>query len=104
MRKAELFQAGQKTFLLLAAKHPEYEFRGVSSAAPRHHGENKAREIGVIEVGDAAPSQPFCLVGAAGRLDHRHPRTPCFRNSMQRLSIHTNFMAKTANIGLSSAL
>jgi len=36
MRKPELFQAGQKTFLLLAAKHPKYEFSGVSCAAPRH--------------------------------------------------------------------
>src|ERR1700730_4666069 len=73
LRKPELFETRQKALLLLAAKHPEHEFRGVSCAAPRHHGEHEAREIGVIEVGDAAPSQPFRLVCAAGRLGNRLP-------------------------------
>ena len=29
MAKAELLEARQEAFLLLAAKHPEHEFRGV---------------------------------------------------------------------------
>ena len=57
--EAELFQARQEALLLLAAKHPEHELRGIGGAAPRHHGENEAGEIGMIEIGDAAPSQPF---------------------------------------------
>jgi hypothetical protein len=63
--EAELFETGKKTFLLLAAKHPEHEFRGVRRAAPCHHRQNEAGEIGVIEICDDAPSQPFCLVNAA---------------------------------------
>ena len=59
MAEAEFFQAGQKALLLLAAKHPEHEFRGIGGPAPRHDGEDQAGEIGVIEIGDAAPSQPL---------------------------------------------
>src|SRR3979411_1168480 len=37
MAEAEFLQTGQKALLLLAAKDPEHEFRGVSRPAPRHH-------------------------------------------------------------------
>src|SRR3954465_12425038 len=59
--QTEVFQAREKTFVLLTAKHPEHEFRGVSRAAPRHHGQNETGEIGVVEIGDAAPSRPPCF-------------------------------------------
>ena len=59
MPKPELFQAGQEALLLLAAKHPEHEFGCIRHAAPRHHGEDQAGEIGVVEVGDAAPFPPL---------------------------------------------
>ena len=62
--EAQLFKAGQEALLLLAAKHPEHEFGGIGRAAPRDHGEDQAGEIGVVEVGDAAPSQPFRLARA----------------------------------------
>src|SRR3954452_9739256 len=61
LAQTELFQTGEKTFLLMAAKYPEHEFRGVSRAAPRHHGQNETGEIGVVEIGDAAPSRPPCF-------------------------------------------
>src|SRR6266853_5683516 len=51
MAEAEFFQAGQETLLLLAAKHPEHEFRGIRCSAPRHHGKNKAGEIAMIKLG-----------------------------------------------------
>ena len=102
MVEAEFFEAGQETLLLLAAKHPEHEFRGIGGPAPRHHGEDQAGEKGVIEVGDAAPSQPFRLVRSSRRLGHRHPQT-LFRCSIPRLPIHTKFMAEAANIGGFSA-
>src|SRR5436309_15846799 len=60
--QAELFQARQKALLLLTAKHPEYEFRGLRCPAPGHDCENEAGETGMIELGDAAPFQPLrCL-------------------------------------------
>src|ERR1700722_5021169 len=62
--QAELFEAGQKALLLLAAKHPEYEFRGIGRSAPRHQTKDQAGEIGVIEIGDAAPSLPLRLLSA----------------------------------------
>jgi len=34
----ELFQTGQKTFMLLTAKHPEHEFGSLGGASPRHNG------------------------------------------------------------------
>ena len=62
MAEAEFFEAGQEAFLLLAAKHPEHEFGGVSRAAPRHHGQDEAGEKGMIEIGDAAPALPLRLL------------------------------------------
>src|SRR5882724_7938235 len=59
MAQAELLQARQEALLLLAAKHPEHELSRIRRAAPRHHGEDEAGEIGVIEIGDAAPFQPL---------------------------------------------
>jgi hypothetical protein len=59
MTETEFFQARQEALLLLAAKHPEHEFRGVCGAAPCHDRENEAGEIGMIEIGDAPPSQPL---------------------------------------------
>ena len=76
MAEAEFFQAGQETLLLLAAKNPEHEFRGIGGPAPRHNGEDQAGEKRVIEVGDTAPSQPFRLVRSSARLGRRHPQTP----------------------------
>src|ERR1700738_1359407 len=76
MAEAEFFQAGQEAFLLLAAKNPEHEFRGVGGAAARHHGQNEAGEISMIEVGDAAPSQPFCLVRAVPNSAHFRSQSP----------------------------
>src|SRR5882672_5647620 len=61
MAQAELLEARQEALLLLAAKHPEHELGGIHRAAPRHHGEDEAGEIGVIEIGDAAPSRPLRL-------------------------------------------
>ena len=60
--EAELFEAGQETLLLLAAKYPEHEFGGGSAATPRHHRQDEAREKRVIEIGDAAPSLPLGLL------------------------------------------
>ena len=59
MRKTELFKARQKSFLLLAAKHPEHELGGIRCSAPRHHRENEPGETGVVEIGDGPPSLPF---------------------------------------------
>ena len=54
--QAEFFQPGQETLLLLTAKNPEHEFCGIGGPAPRHHGENEPGKIGMIEIGDTAPS------------------------------------------------
>src|SRR5258707_11849083 len=40
----KFFEARQKALLLLTAKHPEYEFCGISRSAPRHHAQNEAGE------------------------------------------------------------
>src|ERR1019366_319059 len=76
MAEAEFLQTRQKAFLLLTAKYPEHEFSGVSAPAPRHHRQNEAGEIGVIEIGDTAPSQPLRLlrVAVAGHLGDRPPQ------------------------------
>ena len=107
MAEAEFFQARQETFLLLAAKHPEHEFGGVGRAAPRHHRQNEAGEIGVIEIGDAAPSQPlrFLRVAVPGPSVISLP-TPLLLLASQgsRSPIHVNFMASAANIGRCPAL
>src|SRR5450755_3127672 len=52
VRKPEFLQARQKTLLLLTAKNPEHELGSISSPAPRHHGEDKAGEKRMIEIGD----------------------------------------------------
>src|SRR5258708_2761864 len=57
--QAEFFQPRQKTFLLLTAKNPEYEFRGVSRPAPHHHGQNEAGEISMIKLAHPAPFHPL---------------------------------------------
>src|SRR5215510_14844698 len=57
----ELFEARQETLLLLAAEYAEDEFGGIGGAAPCHHGQDQAREEGMIEIGDAAPFQPLRL-------------------------------------------
>ena len=78
LAQPEFFEARQETFLLLAAKHPEHEFRGIRCAAPRHHGEDEAGEKGMIEIGDAAPSQPLrrlCVVVSG------HFRSPILRDA-----------------------
>src|SRR3981081_15691 len=72
--QAQLLQPGQEAFLLLAAKYPEHELRGIRRAAPRHHSENESGEIGVIEVGDAAPFLPLRLAAATRPLGPRHRR------------------------------
>ena len=69
MVEAELLQARQEALLLLAAKHAEHELRGITRAAPRHHGENEAGEKGVVEIGDAAPFRP-CAVCALSASAH----------------------------------
>src|SRR5262249_8067492 len=61
MVEAKLLQARQESLLLLAAEYAEDEFGGIRRAAPRHHREDEAGEEGVIEIGDAAPSQPLSL-------------------------------------------
>src|SRR5258707_15853329 len=61
----KFFEARQKALLLLTAKHPEYEFGGVRRPAPRHHGQNEAGEIGVVEFSHAAPFQPLRFARAA---------------------------------------
>src|ERR1700687_4630887 len=79
--QSEFFKAREKALLLLTAKNPEYEFRGISGAAPSHHGENEAGEISMIELGNAAPFQPLrfaprARVGEALQRDVR--RLDCF--------------------------
>ena len=74
MLQAELLQAWQEAFLLLAAKHPEHEFGGISRAAPRHHRQDEAGEIGVVEIGCAAPSQPLRFTRAVGCSAHSFSR------------------------------
>jgi hypothetical protein len=59
---AQLFQAGEEALLLLTAKRAEDEFGGVRSAAPRHQAQDEAGETSLIEIGDAAPSQPQRLL------------------------------------------
>ena len=59
MTQTEFFQARQKALLLLAAEYAKHELGGVGRAAPRHHGQDQAGEKGVIEIGDAAPTQPL---------------------------------------------
>jgi hypothetical protein len=71
--EAEFFQSRQEPLLLLAAENPEHEFGGVRRAAPRHHGEDQAGEIRVVEIGDAAPSPPGRLARVAV-LGHVIPR------------------------------
>jgi hypothetical protein len=66
----ELFEARQEALLLLAAEDPKYEFRGIGPPAPRHHRQNKAGEIGMIELGDAAPFQPLRFTRAALPIAH----------------------------------
>ena len=66
--QTKLLKARQKTFLLLAAKYPEYEFRGIGRSAPCHHGQDEAGEIGMIEVGDAAPSPPLRFISRSRAL------------------------------------
>ena len=74
MAEAELVEARQEALLLLATKHPEHEFGGIRCAAPRHHQQNEAGELGVIEVGDTSPAQPFCRLRATLRFRHFHSR------------------------------
>jgi hypothetical protein len=73
--KAEFLQAGQEAFLLLATKHPEHEFAGIRRPAPRHHREDESGEVGMIQFGDASPSQPLHLLRAL--LLCGHFRSPC---------------------------
>jgi hypothetical protein len=75
--QAELFEARQKALLLLAAKHPEHEFGGRGRSAPRHHGKDQAGEIGVIEIGDAAPSLPLRLLRGVLFRSHLSSQNPC---------------------------
>jgi len=58
MIDAEFLQARQKTLLLLATKHTEDKLGRISRASPRDHSQNEAGEIGMIEIGDAAPFEP----------------------------------------------
>jgi hypothetical protein len=64
MVQTKLLKARQKTFLLLAAKYPKYEFGGIGRSAPSDHGENEAGEVSMIEVGDSAPTPPLRFVSA----------------------------------------
>src|SRR5258708_3121847 len=76
MTETELFQPRQKTFLLLAAKHAEYELGRIGLAAPRHHGQDQAGEESVIEIGDATPSQPLRLLRRVVGLSSAHDHSP----------------------------
>src|ERR1700722_16616881 len=103
--EAEFVEAGQEALLLLAAKHPEHEFRGVRDPAPRHHGENEAGKTGVIEVGDTPPAQPLCRLCVVLRFRHFHSQFVlalflglAWAVRTGRVSFHTNFMAKAVNI------
>jgi hypothetical protein len=75
MIQAKLHKARQKTFLLLAAKYPEYEFGGIDSSAACHDGQDETGEVCVIEVGDGAPSPPLRLISAPVRRAHILSRT-----------------------------
>jgi hypothetical protein len=44
MIEAELLQPGQEALLLLATKHPKYEFSCIGRAAAGDDGENEAGE------------------------------------------------------------
>ena len=91
--EAEFLKARQETLLLLAAKNPEHEFGGIGRAAAAHHGQNQAGEIGVIEIGDAAPSPPLRLPGALGRPRSFHAPISLLRwppVSADRLPKHKN--------------
>ncbi|MGY3498433.1 hypothetical protein ACVW1B_007852 [Bradyrhizobium sp. USDA 4502] len=81
--EAELLQAREKAFLLLAAKHTEDELGGIGRAAPRDDGEDQAGEEGVIEIGDAAPLPPlrFARVLLSG---HVCSRCSCWRDKASR--------------------
>jgi len=72
---AVFLQAWQEAFLLLATKHPEHEFAGIRRPAPRHHREDESGEVGMIQFGDASPSQPLHLLRAF--LLCGHFRSPC---------------------------
>jgi hypothetical protein len=62
MIQAKFLETRQKTFLLLPAKYPEYEFGGISRSAACHYREDEAGEVSMIEVGDSAPSAPLRFV------------------------------------------
>jgi hypothetical protein len=70
MDDAEFHEARQKALLLLTAKHPEHEFGGIRGAAPRHHGEDEAGEIGVVEVGNGSPLQPLRFLRTVSHISH----------------------------------
>jgi hypothetical protein len=102
MAEAELVEARQETLLLLAAEYPEHEFGGIRSAAPGDDGEDEPGEIGMVEIGDAAPFEPLRLARIGlDCLGHRHPQILV---SVNRKSIHINFMAMAENIGRLGAL
>ena len=68
--EAELLQSGKKAFLLLAAKHAKHELGGVGGAAATDDGENEPGEIGVIQIGNAAPRQPSRVLAVELDFDH----------------------------------
>src|SRR5258708_20756882 len=102
--EAEFLQPGQKPFLLLTAKNPEYEFRGGGRAAPGHDHEDQAGEIGMIEAGDGSPSQPLRVARVIRHFGLGHPQIPVSAGLCPRLSIHANFIAEAANISRFSLL
>src|SRR5947199_6417916 len=86
MTQAKFLQAGQKTFLLLAAKYPEHKFGGIGSSATGHHRQDETGEVGVIEVSDGAPSPPLRFLDALVQCAHVLARINSFRASLHQPS------------------
>jgi hypothetical protein len=78
MRQSELCETREKPLLLLPSEHAEDELGGVRRAAPRHDGQDQAREECMVEVGDRTPAPPQRLV-CDGALGNEHGEVPWVR-------------------------
>jgi hypothetical protein len=75
MIQTKFLKPRQKTFLLLAAKYPEYEFGGIGGSAACHDGQDETGKVSMIEVGDSAPSPPLRFISALVHCTHVLSRT-----------------------------
>lgn len=63
--EAELVEARQELLVMLVAKHPEHPLRRIDSATTRSHGEDQAREVGVVELGSSRRERRIASHGLA---------------------------------------